>query len=67
MPQPVPFSVKSNPPTVVEIKAANGKSYKLTLRLAIHGITDLQQLNPSNPNVPLLNFQISVITSTEAT
>ena len=63
-PVPVAFTVKENPPTIVQVQAADGRKYELVMRIAVHAMFELQQPNPGAPGAPLLNFQASIVTST---
>lgn len=59
----VPFTVTENPPTVVRVLLADGRTFELTMRLAIHSLVQIHQPNPVIPENPVLNFQASVVTS----
>ena len=61
---PVPYKVVQAPPTVLEVQAADGKTYLLELRLAVSGVQDLQTVNIAFPGMPLLSFQANLLTTT---
>lgn len=61
--KPVPFTVKGNPATELEVESG-GTKYKVLLRLAIMEVVD-QEL-PLLPNgIPQLMFNATVVTQVE--
>lgn len=61
--RPVPFTVTAAGPTVVQVVAADGRRFQVTLNLAILQIFDAEMPNPHMPGLPVFNFQGTVITT----
>jgi len=67
MPEPtrLPFTVRQNEPTILEVKTGDGAKYEVTIRVAIFSVTDVHQPMPTDPTLPTLEFQASLVTSTK--
>ena len=65
MRQSVPFTVKSNPPTIVEVTALDGKRYAIELRLSLAEVADLGK--PEPPQAVALEFKALIMTSIQPT
>ena len=65
VPVQVPFTVKENPSTLLEITAADGKRWTMRIQIAVLSVVDNQQPNPNVPGHPTLAVSAALVATTE--
>lgn len=61
MTQRLAFQVHPSDPMVVTVTAADGRQYRMALRLAILGVTATHELPPDDPGTPKFSFEAQLV------